>query len=624
MGLARRSHAPRRVRLAASAWTSFGVLAVLLATCAASAAFGSESRRLSSYPDDAVIDTPYGEASNRWLVFLHVLGIAYMLLGLNTVCDVYFCSALDVMVERWHVKPDVAGATFMAAGGSAPELFTSLLGTLVTQDDVGFGTIVGSAIFNVLFVIGLCGWVAKEEIKLTWWPLFRDCTSYMVGLSFLAWVASDEIVRLGEAVMLFLLYIAYCILMYNNGRVEALFDVELWRAKKKATDAAAAQPSVITTQFVAVKPQQKAELAGAVPQPCMQNAWADAEEEIARCEAAAGQASSCAEGKEQGTQDAPNLHSPPKAAAAAPRTGSKQRRSSTAAADPEAAMISAMAGRRHSRRVDSLIRHADMLQLETAMRREGRLKGSTPSHGPETGITASPVDPVKESVTAEDLGTSEEPEAECETEQDDAAENLLAMPEEGLGQKIMWCLCLPVYVPLHFSIPSGEDWYLVTFVLSLLWIAGFSFFMVWWVEILGEVLHIPNVIMGYTLLAAGTSIPDAVSSVAVARMGEGDMSVSSSIGSNIFDILVGLPIPWMIKLVADLVAGRTSEVRILSPYLTFFVLLLLIMVFAVILSIHVIGWKLSRRLGACMAVLYLAFLVTCVTVEETNPTWLRF
>ena len=59
-------------------------------------------------------------------------------------------------------------------------------------------------------------------------------------------------------------------------------------------------------------------------------------------------------------------------------------------------------------------------------------------------------------------------------------------------------------------------------------------------------MGVPSVVMGYTVLAAGTSVPDLFSSVIVARMGEGDMAVSSSIGSNIFDILVGLPLPWLI------------------------------------------------------------------------------
>merc|ERR1712176_1459311 len=101
-----------------------------------------------------------------------------------------------------------------------------------------------------------------------------------------------------------------------------------------------------------------------------------------------------------------------------------------------------------------------------------------------------------------------------------------------------------------------ERCFLLTFAISLFFIAGFSFFLVYCVEVLGEVLGIHIIIMGFTLLAAGTSIPDAVSSVAVARAGEGDMAVSSSIGSNIFDILVGLPIPWIIKIAFVEMAGR--------------------------------------------------------------------
>lgn len=46
-------------------------------------------------------------------------------------------------------------------------------------------------------------------------------------------------------------------------------------------------------------------------------------------------------------------------------------------------------------------------------------------------------------------------------------------------------------------------------------------------------------IIGLTILAAGTSIPDLITSVIVARKGLGDMAVSSSVGSNIFDVCVG-------------------------------------------------------------------------------------
>ena len=70
--------------------------------------------------------------------------------------------------------------------------------------------------------------------------------------------------------------------------------------------------------------------------------------------------------------------------------------------------------------------------------------------------------------------------------------------------------------------------------------------MVWAVEIIGATFGIPSIVMGLTFVAAGTSVPDLLSSVIVARRGQGDMAISSSIGSNIFDILVGLPLPWLI------------------------------------------------------------------------------
>jgi Ca2+/Na+ antiporter len=46
-------------------------------------------------------------------------------------------------------------------------------------------------------------------------------------------------------------------------------------------------------------------------------------------------------------------------------------------------------------------------------------------------------------------------------------------------------------------------------------------------------------VLGLTIIAAGTSIPDLITSVIVAKKGFGDMAVSSSVGSNIFDITVG-------------------------------------------------------------------------------------
>merc|ERR1719434_669503 len=82
-------------------------------------------------------------------------------------------------------------------------------------------------------------------------------------------------------------------------------------------------------------------------------------------------------------------------------------------------------------------------------------------------------------------------------------------------------------------------------MLSLVWIGLFSDILYECIVVCSNTLNIPPAVSAVTVLAAGTSIPDLLSSYIVARNGEGDMAVSSSIGSNIFDVTVGLPLPWL-------------------------------------------------------------------------------
>ncbi|POI19867.1 hypothetical protein CIB84_016388 [Bambusicola thoracicus] len=72
--------------------------------------------------------------------------------------------------------------------------------------------------------------------------------------------------------------------------------------------------------------------------------------------------------------------------------------------------------------------------------------------------------------------------------------------------------------------------------------------------------------MGITFLAAGTSVPDCMASLIVARQGLGDMAVSNTIGSNVFDILVGLGVPWGLQTMA---IDYGSTVCILNIFLMF-------------------------------------------------------
>ena len=125
---------------------------------------GTENQQDPLFPPD-LFDL---QARRRGAVILYIIGLIYMFVALAIVCDEFFVPSLDVIIEVIGCSEDVAGATFMAAGGSAPELFTSIIGVFVAFSDVGIGTIVGSAVFNILFVIGMCALFSKTVLHLTW------------------------------------------------------------------------------------------------------------------------------------------------------------------------------------------------------------------------------------------------------------------------------------------------------------------------------------------------------------------------------------------------------------------------------------------------------------------------
>ena len=89
--------------------------------------------------------------------------------------------------------------------------------------------------------------------------------------------------------------------------------------------------------------------------------------------------------------------------------------------------------------------------------------------------------------------------------------------------------------------------YVLSFTMSVIWIGLTSWGMVFCAERVGCHLGIGPFIMGLVVLAAGTSIPDTLASISVARQGEGDMAVANAIGSNVFNIFLGIGLPMMIS-----------------------------------------------------------------------------
>jgi len=183
-------------------------------------------------------------------------------------------------------------------------------------------------------------------------------------------------------------------------------------------------------------------------------------------------------------------------------------------------------------------------------------------------------------------------------------------PRVALRENIMYLVLAPILIPLACTagikdnrIPGNEAWCYYQFLMSIVWISIYSFIMVDWITKIGLICGIPAVVMGLTLLAAGTSVPDLLSSIVVAKAGHGDMAVSSSIGSNIFDVTVGLPLPWIFF---NIIFG--CPVQVGADNLVLSVVILTLMVAAVVITIILSGWKMTKSLGIAMMLLYVVFL----------------
>lgn len=120
----------------------------------------------------------------------------------------------------------------------------------------------------------------------------------------------------------------------------------------------------------------------------------------------------------------------------------------------------------------------------------------------------------------------------------------------------------------------------------------------------GEIFATPSFLWGVTVVAAGTSVPDAFVSVRAARRGRGVTSIANALGSNIFDLLVCIP-------VAVLIAGAAvinfSVAAPMMGVLTAATIALFILMRT--------GMVLGRRESTLLLALYAAFLVW-ISVES--------
>ena len=325
---------------------------------------------------------------------------------LAEVSDRYFVVSLDQIAERLKMSHEMAGATLMAIGSSAPELFVAIISLIRSGDhsDIGIGTIVGSALFNILVIIGASAIV--KNAKLVWQPVVRDFIFYGISVVALYLVLKDGEISWIESLCMLASYSLY------------LLAVMKWH---------------------------------------------------------------------------------------------------------------------------KLFNYSDDDTME-----------------------------------------------EEEEEDDDLK-----------GWKIIF---LPLRIIIEKIFPSTKN-YFITFLFSILMIALLCWVLVESAIGISHILQVPEVVIALTVLAVGTSIPDMVSSVIVAKQGRGGMAVSNAVGSNIFDILIGLGLPWLIMSIASGKAIPTNSETLSESVLLLFAsvaLLFLVFLFS--------RWRINKIMGYILIMIYILYL----------------
>ena len=144
---------------------------------------------------------------------IFALGLVTLVLGAQVLIR-----GASKLALSFGISPLVLGLTIVAFGTSAPELAVSVRSTWGGQVDIALGNVVGSNIFNVLFILGVSAIIAPLVVAP---QLIRQEVPVMVGASLLllALALDGGISRLDGALMLGL-FVAYTVFLIRQSRNE--------------------------------------------------------------------------------------------------------------------------------------------------------------------------------------------------------------------------------------------------------------------------------------------------------------------------------------------------------------------------------------------------------------------
>eukprot|EP00923_Selenidium_pygospionis_P007323 GHVN01012536.1.p1 GENE.GHVN01012536.1~~GHVN01012536.1.p1 ORF type:complete len:1047 (+),score=205.04 GHVN01012536.1:108-3248(+) len=675
------------------------------------------AKPISDTEDGCPVITPFDTQVMVWVWGFILL---YMFYGMAISCDEYFVPSLQIMSDRLSIPDEVAGATLMAMGSGAPEMCTNFISIFITNSAVGVGTVVGSELFNMTVIVGVCAIVASRNssfghLHIDMRTFTRDVLFFAIAITVLGATLRDGQVTVAEGSVLVCLYLIYALSCVYTVRISK------WLAPYSEAKVAVAG---IELDEDVLADEESVGKAGDEP-------LSAPDDTIAPCDGKIDLTHSHQD--DHCTDDKHKIFL--RSATVAQGFGIDERFRAQRGNRHDGYLLMkdrtlgienfvakrwervwlhldnyrhelifstnhyhATHNKQHIRGdnitgesapiagggVDHQIRRcwsnvgiaADAYHLHTDQERDHarEVLGLTPPHltpspgsTPDSGLST-PMDPSDHHYSGRGpaklgrimLGANSKVEAlsptdfcitdthgkkrtfraadarvkshwlrslgaELQVVQTlptdklqalDRAATMIEMDEveehspfhipPGIGAKVQWVLELPLKLIMWASMPSvytarGERLYVLTFVMSMMWLAAFSFVMCIAADATACILGVPKSLVGLTIAAAGTSFPNVFASYIVAKQGLGSMGVANAFGSNNFNIFVALGFPWLMAAIASPTgvytlhdASISSTIMVLAASLVTFVL---VMAFVRLRVGRILGYSLLAVYG---------------------------
>ena len=186
-----------------------------------------------------------------------------------------------------------------------------------------------------------------------------------------------------------------------------------------------------------------------------------------------------------------------------------------------------------------------------------------------------------------------------------------------MKNRLLKTILFPVSLLFKLTIP--KRWIILTFSMSMIWLALLSWLTVQSISSFSDDFNIPKIIAGMTIVVAGSLIPDLMTSIIIVkRTCLASVGICAAIASNIYVILIGLGIPWFIQSIINWVNTHQiheAHVTISTTLLSISSYMMLIVICLFIIILKLFSWQINYKLSWIFLSLYVIFLAVLFILE---------